>query len=175
MATIDALLGLAELARTPGWVRPKVDESHDLVLNGARHPVLESDPNFVPNDLTCTSKRRFTLITGPNMGGKSTYLRTAALVALLAQVGSHVPCDRARVGIIDRIFTRVGASDDLRRDGPFMVEMIEWLTSWVSDRSRLVLLEKWGGTSTSSGLALVGASVRIWTRGPALFKLTWGY
>ena len=101
-----------------GWVRPKVDESHDLVLNGARHPVLESDPNFVPNDLTCTSKRRFTLITGPNMGGKSTYLRTAALVALLAQVGSHVPCDRATLE------SSIGSSRELARamifvaDGP---------------------------------------------------------
>ena len=157
VATIDALLGLAELARTPGWVRPKVDESHDLILNGARHPVLESDPNFVPNDLTCTSKRRFTLITGPNMGGKSTYLRTAALVALLAQVGSHVPCDRARVGIIDRIFTRVGASDDLRRGrSTFMVEMIEvaHILRSATDRSLVLLDEVGRGTSTFDGLAL---------------------
>ena len=95
-------------------------------MKQAKHPVLELESGFVPNDILIDNKSRFLLITGPNMGGKSTYLRTAGLISILAQSGSFVPAKSANIGIIDRIFTRVGASDDLRRGrSTFMMEMIE--------------------------------------------------
>jgi DNA mismatch repair protein MutS len=122
--------------------------------------VLEATASFVPNDLTLDKKRRFLLLTGPNMGGKSTYLRQTALISILAQAGSFVPAERARIGLVDRVFTRVGAHDDIRRGrSTFMVEMIEvaHILRRATSRS-LVLLDEIGrGTSTFDGLAIAWA------------------
>lgn len=160
VAAIDVLHGFAVVARERRWCRPVVNDSDELVLEAARHPVLERAPGFVPNDLRFDRKRRLLLITGPNMGGKSTYLRTAALVTLLAQCGSFVPCDKAKVGLVDRVFTRVGASDDLLRGrSTFMMEMIEVAHILRhAGPSSLVLLDEIGrGTSTFDGLSIAWA------------------
>ena len=126
VAAIDVLQCFAYTARQRSWVKPTLTEGRKMVLTQARHPVLEVQQGFVPNDIVMDDRRRFLLITGPNMGGKSTYLRTVALVSILAQAGCFVPAQKARFGLIDRIFTRVGASDDLRRGrSTFMMEMIE--------------------------------------------------
>ena len=132
-------------------------KNESIRAEGARHPVLEQQSGFVPNDLELNKKRNFLLITGPNMGGKSTYLRTTALMSILAQSGSFVPASKARIGLVDRIFTRVGASDDLRRGrSTFMMEMIE--VAHILRRatsSSLVLLDEIGrGTSTFDGLSI---------------------
>ena len=131
-----------------------------MVLSQARHPVLEVQQGFVPNDVVMDEKRRFLLITGPNMGGKSTYLRTVALVSILAQAGCFVPAQKARLGLIDRIFTRVGASDDLRRGrSTFMMEMIEvaHILRRATPNSLLLLDEIGRGTSTFDGLSIAWA------------------
>ena len=134
-----------------------MSDKHIIKLEGARHPVLESQSGFVPNDVMMNKQRSFLLITGPNMGGKSTYLRTVALVTVLAQSGCFVPATHAKVGLVDRIFTRVGASDDLKRGrSTFMMEMIEvaHILKRATARS-LVLLDEIGrGTSTFDGLSI---------------------
>ena len=135
-----------------------------MMLSQARHPVLEVQQGFVPNDVVMDDKRRFLLITGPNMGGKSTYLRTVALVSILAQAGSFVPAEKARLGLIDRIFTRVGASDDLRRGrSTFMMEMIEvaHILRRASSKSLLLLDEIGRGTSTFDGYQSLGQSQKM--------------
>jgi len=163
IATLDAVLSLATVARTNGYRRPVVDDSLVIEIVGGRHPVLEkvvSDP-FVPNDLSLDVERRqFALITGPNMSGKSTYLRQTALIVLMAQMGSFVPAERARVGAVDRIFTRVGASDRLSRgESTFLVEMNETanILRHMTERSLLILDEIGRGTSTYDGLAIAWA------------------
>ncbi len=160
----DAHAALAEAARRYAWVRPRVEDSDRLVLEGARHPVVERllpRGEFVPNDCRLDSTRRqILLLTGPNMGGKSTYLRQVALCVLLAQCGSFVPADRATLGVVDRLFTRVGASDRLGAgQSTFMVEMTETAEILRSATSRsLVLLDEIGrGTATYDGLALAWA------------------
>jgi len=157
VSTVDVLASFAHHARLRSWSRPEIVEDTRLDISGARHPVLESDGRFVPNDVRFDAKRRFLLLTGPNMGGKSTYLRTNALIAILAQAGSYVPATRARIGLVDRVFTRVGAHDDLRRGrSTFMMEMIE--VAHILRRATpnsLVLLDEIGrGTSTFDGLAI---------------------
>ena len=156
-STVDVLAAFAHHARQRGWSRPEIVDGDRLDIVGARHPVLEADGRFVPNDVKFDAKRRFLLLTGPNMGGKSTYLRTAALVTILAQAGAYVPATRARIGLVDRVFTRVGAHDDLRRGrSTFMMEMIEvaHILRRAAPRS-LVLLDEIGrGTSTFDGLAI---------------------
>jgi DNA mismatch repair protein MutS len=160
VATIDVLCSLAHHARRFGWTRPEMSEDEKLDIEAGRHPVLEAAASFVPNDLTLDKKRRFLLLTGPNMGGKSTYLRQTALISILAQAGSFVPAQRARIGLVDRVFTRVGAHDDIRRGrSTFMVEMIEvaHILRRATSRS-LVLLDEIGrGTSTFDGLAIAWA------------------
>jgi len=160
VATTDVLCSLAHHARRFGWTRPEMSEDDKLDIKAGRHPVLEAMESFVPNDLTLDKKRRFLLLTGPNMGGKSTYLRQTALISILAQAGSFVPAERARIGLVDRVFTRVGAHDDIRRGrSTFMVEMIEvaHILRRATSRS-LVLLDEIGrGTSTFDGLAIAWA------------------
>jgi DNA mismatch repair protein MutS len=157
VAAIDVLQCFGTIARSRAWTRPEMAVSDQMKAQGARHPVLEQQSGFVPNDLDLTKKRKFLLITGPNMGGKSTYLRTTALMSILAQSGSFVPAEKAKIGLVDRIFTRVGASDDLRRGrSTFMMEMIE--VAHILRRATsnsLVLLDEIGrGTSTFDGLSI---------------------
>ena len=161
LATLDVLLGLAELAQLHQHTRPIIDESRDLHISNGRHPVLEQtlvDEKFVPNDTLieeCSS--RLILLTGPNMAGKSTYIRQVALITLMAQIGAYVPAEKARIGLVDRIFCRVGASDDLTSgQSTFMVEMNE--TSLIinnATENSLVILDEIGrGTATFDGLSI---------------------
>ena len=157
IASIDVLQCFAIVAKRRSWVRPEIIDSPTMKIEQARHPVLEQQGGFVPNDINLENKKNFLLITGPNMGGKSTYLRTTALISILAQSGSFVPASKAKVGLVDRVFTRVGASDDLRRGrSTFMMEMIEVahiLKRATSDS--LILLDEVGrGTSTFDGLSI---------------------
>ncbi len=163
LARLDVLASLAEVAVTERWIRPELHEGLELVLEGSRHPVIErmmAREKFVPNDVRFDEAVRVLLVTGPNMAGKSTILRQIGLCALLAQVGAFVPASRARIGVVDRLFTRVGASDNLARgQSTFMVEMSE--TSAIlhnaTERS-LVLLDEIGrGTSTYDGVAIAWA------------------
>ena len=167
VASLDALQCLAEVARRDGWVRPLVEESDLLEIRAGRHPVVEpllaarTGEEFVPNDTDLDpASTRILLITGPNMAGKSTYLRQVALLVLLAQIGSFVPAESARIGIVDRIFTRVGATDRLTRgESTFMVEMRETaeILSQASSSSLIILDEIGRGTSTFDGLSIAWA------------------
>jgi len=164
LALLDAFRSLAEVAARSGWTRPLLDESDVLEIEAGRHPVvealLEAEP-FVPNDCRLGGEHpRIVVVTGPNMGGKSTYLRQVALIVLLAQIGSFVPAERARIGLVDRIFCRVGAHDDLPGgQSTFMVEMIETATILrQATRRSLVILDEVGrGTATRDGLAIARA------------------
>ncbi len=160
IAEVDVYLGLAEVAREHGYTRPIVDNSDLLKIEDGRHPVIEASIEreaFIPNDVHFNELERLLVITGPNMAGKSTYIRQVALIALLAQIGSFVPARYARVGIIDKLFTRIGASDDLSRgQSTFMVEMSETANILNNATSRsLVILDEIGrGTSTYDGIAI---------------------
>ncbi len=157
VSAIDVLQCFATVARKRNWVKPEIMEDSIINIKQSRHPVLEQNTGFVPNDIKLDQNNRFLLITGPNMGGKSTYLRTTALLSILAQAGSYVPAKIAKIGLVDRIFTRVGASDDLLRGrSTFMMEMIEvsHILRKASEKS-LVLLDEIGrGTSTFDGLSI---------------------
>ena len=163
VAELDVHATFAELASTHRWVRPTLDASHDLDLVGSRHPVVEAvrrDERFVPNDLRMDETTRLVLLFGPNMAGKSTSMRQVGLSVVMAQMGCPVPARSARVGIVDRLFVRVGASDDLARgQSTFMVEMGETANILAGATSRsLVLLDEIGrGTSTYDGLAIAWA------------------
>ncbi|HHH45364.1 MAG TPA: DNA mismatch repair protein MutS [Gammaproteobacteria bacterium] len=165
LAELDVLTTLAARADALNWSRPTLVEQPGIRIRGGRHPVIEqvSEDPFVPNDVQLDDERRLLVITGPNMGGKSTYMRQTALIVLLACMGSFVPADQAEIGPIDRIFTRIGASDDLASGrSTFMVEMTETanILNNASDRS-LVLMDEIGrGTSTYDGLALAWAVAR---------------
>jgi len=167
LAEADVLLGLAEAAERGGYVRPEVVQDPVLEITAGRHPVVErllDGERFVPNDLSLDVRRRALLIvTGPNMAGKSTLLRQAALIAIMAQVGSFVPATSARVGVADRIFTRVGATDDLAAGrSTFLVEMQEVarIILGATRRSLIILDEVGRGTSTYDGMSLAWAVVR---------------
>jgi len=160
LAHVDTLCSLAQLARERDYARPKLFDEPILRISGGRHPVVEAflgTGDFHPNDACFDENRRQAVITGPNMAGKSTYLRQNALIVLLAQIGSFVPAREAEIGLVDRIFTRVGASDNLiRGQSTFMVEMMEAaaILRHATQRSLLVLDEIGRGTSTFDGLSL---------------------
>jgi len=163
LARLDAWAALADVAERERYVRPEVTSEFGLQLEGSRHPVVErmmAREAFIPNDVTLDEAGRVVLLTGPNMAGKSTLLRQVGLCVVLAQIGSFVPCRRATIGVVDRLFTRVGASDNLvRGQSTFMVEMSETsaILHAATDRS-LVLLDEIGrGTSTYDGVAIAWA------------------
>ncbi|MCX6348856.1 MAG: DNA mismatch repair protein MutS [Candidatus Aureabacteria bacterium] len=164
VAVLDALASLAETAVRNGYVRPRVDDSREIEIRNGRHPVVETllaEERFVGNDtLLDGAANQILIITGPNMAGKSTYIRQVALIVLMAQIGSFVPADSARIGTADRIFTRVGASDDLARgQSTFMVEMLETanILHHATERSLVVLDEIGRGTSTFDGISIAWA------------------
>jgi DNA mismatch repair protein MutS len=167
IARIDVAAGNAHRAAEGGWTLPHLTDEPCLDLEAGRHPVVESalrdsGERFVANDLSLGAADRLWLITGPNMGGKSTFLRQAALIAVLAQAGCFVPASRAKIGIVDRLFSRVGASDNLARGrSTFMVEMVETaaILAQATPRSLVILDEIGRGTSTYDGLAIAWAVV----------------
>jgi len=175
IAELDVLATLAERAETLDWAEPVLTDEAGIAIERGRHPVVEKvrDEPFEPNDLKLDDSRRMLVITGPNMGGKSTYMRQNALIVLLAHIGSYVPASAATIGPIDRIFTRIGAGDDLSRgQSTFMVEMSETanILHNATEHSLVLMDEVGRGTSTYDGLALARASAvhlsthcRAWT------------
>jgi DNA mismatch repair protein MutS len=172
LAALDVATGLAQLAAERDYVRPEVDDTLDFVIEGGRHPVVEQalaadGGPFVANDCQLSppapgAAGRIYLLTGPNMAGKSTYLRQNALIAILAQMGSFVPAKRARIGVVDRLFSRVGAADDLARGrSTFMVEMVETaaILNQAGERSLVILDEIGRGTATFDGLSIAWATI----------------
>lgn len=164
VARLDVLAALAERARTLRYVRPQLCKDSRLIIRDGRHPVIEQMPDserFVPNDSKLdTTENQLIIITGPNMAGKSTYIRQVALITIMAQIGSFVPAESVEMGIVDRVFTRVGASDDLARGrSTFMVEMQETanILNNASPRSLIVLDEIGRGTSTFDGISIAWA------------------
>ena len=164
LAAVDCLCSLAEAASAYNYVCPEVDGSDTLMIRDGRHPVVERFVNnsyFVPNDcdMNCGADR-IMLITGPNMAGKSTYMRQVALIVLMAQIGSFVPASEAHIGVCDRIFTRVGASDDLSSgDSTFMLEMkeVSYILANATSRSLIIYDEIGRGTSTFDGMSIARA------------------
>ena len=183
LAEVDVLASFAHTAALRNYCRPQFDDSSDLELVGGRHPVIEQQEfvaaereRFVPNDLYLNSTTHtIVVLTGPNMGGKSTYLRQAALIVILAQMGSFVPAQKVRLGIVDRVFTRIGASDNLARGrSTFMVEMTETaaILHTATPRSLILLDEVGRGTATYDGLAIAWAAIEYLharTRAKTLF------
>ena len=175
LAEIDLFVGWAQIAREWNYTCPDLDNSNTIEIEGGRHPVVEQmmrdqrlkgipgEHDFVPNDTTlCSSEAQIAILTGPNMAGKSTYIRQVALITLMAQVGSWVPARKCRIGLVDRIFSRVGASDELSQgNSTFMVEMNETanILNNASDRSLIILDEIGRGTSTYDGLSIAWAVV----------------
>jgi DNA mismatch repair protein MutS len=170
LAELDVQAAFAELAITENWARPTVDDSHDFAIQGGRHPVVEAalraqgGAPFVANDcvLSRDGDAHIWLLTGPNMAGKSTFLRQNALIALLAQVGSYVPAESAKIGLVSQLFSRVGASDDLARGrSTFMVEMVETaaILNQADDRAVVILDEIGRGTATYDGLSIAWATL----------------
>jgi DNA mismatch repair protein MutS len=196
LAEVDVLASFAQLAAERRYCRPQFDETGDLEIVAGRHPVIEQQDlsgqnfsaqnfsehdfsgkhRFVPNDLYLNSTTHtLLLVTGPNMGGKSTYLRQTALIVIMAQMGSFVPAEKARLGIVDRVFTRIGASDNLARGrSTFMVEMTETaaILNTATPRSLILLDEVGRGTATYDGLAIAWAAIEYLharTRAKTLF------
>lgn len=174
VAQIDVAAALAEAAATEGYTRPFLHNEPGLTIKNGRHPVVEHSlhlERFVPNDTRFTAEDRIQIITGPNMSGKSTYLRQAALIVLMAQIGSFVPADEAEIGLADRIFTRIGAHDELHAGrSTFMVEMVETaeILNHATHRSLLILDEIGRGTSTYDGLAIAWSIVEYLHNHPRL-------
>ena len=172
LAALDVATALAELAAAEGYVRPRVDDSLTFRIDGGRHPVVEQvlredGGSFVANgcDVGGEAAGKLWLVTGPNMAGKSTFLRQNALIAVLAQIGSFVPARSAHIGVVDRLFSRVGAADDLARGrSTFMVEMIETaaILNQAGSRSFVILDEIGRGTATYDGLSIAWATIEHW-------------
>src|SRR5690606_33420928 len=176
LAELDVLAAFAERADVLRWNRPELVDAPCIQILRGRHPVVEAvrEEPFEPNDTLLDEDRRMLVVTGPNMGGKSTYMRQTALIVLLAHVGSFVPAESARIGPVDRIMTRIGAGDDLARgQSTFMVEMAE--TAAILHQATpnsLVLMDEIGrGTSTYDGLALAKACALALARTNRAFTL----
>ena len=165
LARLDCLLSFATIARVNRYTRPQINEGYDLQLKSCRHPVIEKqlsiDDAYIPNDIELNkSEQRIVILTGPNMSGKSAVLRQTALAVLMGQIGSYVAADYAEFGLVDRIYTRVGASDNISGgESTFMVEMIETagILNNISARSLILLDEIGRGTSTFDGVSLAWA------------------
>lgn len=180
LAYLDVMTALAEVALANNYTRPELANDDALEISGGRHPVVERMPltdaegiptAFVPNDVLLSREELIHIITGPNMSGKSTFLRQVALIVLMAQIGSFVPASRARVGLVDRIFTRIGAQDEIHAgQSTFMVEMVETaaILSQSTPRSLLILDEVGRGTSTYDGLAIARAVVEYIHNNPKI-------
>lgn len=175
IAHLDVFLSLAEVAIREGYSRPVLTEDDTLIIRDGRHPVVEKlldgGIRYVPNDTHFDSMSRVHIITGPNMSGKSTYIRQAAIITLMAQIGSFVPADEAAIGLVDRIFARIGAQDEIHAgQSTFMVEMVETarLLSGSTRRSLLILDEVGRGTSTYDGLAIARAVIEYIHNNPRL-------
>ncbi|WP_206378159.1 DNA mismatch repair protein MutS [Sneathiella limimaris] len=168
MATLDVSASHAELAIDQSYVRPEVDDSFTFDIQGGRHPVVEAallkenEGSFVANDCNLSESSRLWLLTGPNMAGKSTFLRQNAIITILAQIGAYVPATKAHIGVVDRLFSRVGAADDLARGrSTFMVEMVETasILNQATERALVILDEIGRGTATFDGLSIAWATV----------------
>ncbi len=175
VAYLDLVSTLAEVAVVRDYVRPELDESGSIAIDDGRHPTLEAligRAEYVPNDAALdVDGAQITIVTGPNMAGKSSYLRQVALIVLLAQIGSYVPARRARIGLVDRVFTRIGAQDDITTgQSTFMVEMLETanILNHATGRSLVILDEIGRGTSTYDGLAIARAIVEHLHNAPRL-------
>lgn len=175
VAHLDVFLSLAEVAVREGYTRPMLVEEDCLMIRDGRHPVveqlLEGGARYVPNDTSFDTTARVHIITGPNMSGKSTYIRQVAIITLMAQIGSFVPADEAQIGLVDRIFARIGAQDEIHAGhSTFMVEMVETarLLSGSTPRSLLILDEVGRGTSTYDGLAIARAVIEYIHNNPRL-------
>ncbi|MCB0186536.1 MAG: DNA mismatch repair protein MutS, partial [Caldilineaceae bacterium] len=180
LAYLDVVTALAEVALHNNYVRPALSDDAPLEIINGRHPVVETMPlvdadglatAFVPNDIRMSLEELIHIITGPNMSGKSTFLRQVALIVLMAQIGSFVPADRAHIGLVDRIFTRIGAQDEIHAgQSTFMVEMVETaaILSQSTGRSLLILDEVGRGTSTYDGLAIARAVVEYIHNNPKI-------
>ncbi len=168
ISKLDVLSNFAEIANLNNYSKPKIENNKRIVIKQGRHPVVEQinkKEQFVPNDtLMDNDSEQILIITGPNWSGKSTYLRQTALIVLFAQIGSFVPADSAEIGIVDRIFTRIGASDDLiRGQSTFMLEMTEMsqIINYTTDRSLIVIDELGRGTGTADGRAIAQAVIEF--------------
>jgi DNA mismatch repair protein MutS len=175
LARLDVLAALAEVAARNNYARPALTDSGDIEIHAGRHPVVEQMADlgepFVPNDARLSDDERVLVITGPNMSGKSTFLRQTALIVLMAQIGSFVPAERARVGLVDRIFTRIGAQDEIAAGrSTFMVEMVEAanILHHATPQSLLILDEVGRGTSTYDGISIAWAVVEFIHNHPRL-------
>jgi DNA mismatch repair protein MutS len=174
IAQVDVAATLAEVAANQNYTRPILSRENSLDIRNGRHPVVERSlvlERFVPNDCCFDEKERIQIITGPNMSGKSTYLRQIALIVLMAQIGSFVPAEEAHIGLTDRIFTRIGAHDELHAGrSTFMVEMVETaeILNHASGRSLLILDEIGRGTSTYDGLSIAWAIIEYLHNHPRL-------
>jgi DNA mismatch repair protein MutS len=165
VALIDVILSLAEVAVEENYIRPRITRNKEILIKEGRHPVVEKvigSENFVPNDTCLDENNNVILLTGPNMAGKSTYMRQVALLVLMAQVGSFIPARESVIGIADRIFTRIGAADDLAGGlSTFMVEMMECrnIVYGATEKSLVLMDEVGRGTSTYDGISIARALV----------------
>jgi DNA mismatch repair protein MutS len=179
LAKVDVISSLAEIAVRYGYIRPELNDSDVILIKDGRHPVVENSQscdNFIPNDVSLSNNdTQIAIITGPNMSGKSTYLRQVAMLVLMAQIGSYIPCISASIGIVDRIFTRIGAQEDLSAgQSTFMVEMVETanILNNATEHSLVILDEVGRGTSTYDGLSIAWAVVEYIHNHPRLKSKT---